>query len=99
MAHPTLDDLLAGDPDSIAHVATCASCRQLSTLAGVEVPVAPAAPPLPAVERAIYDEWAPLADARGGMGALFQARDRRLGRVVAIKQIRGGSQGARAGSQ
>ena len=96
MAHPTLDDLLAGDPDSIAHVATCASCRQLSTLAGVEVPVAPAAPPLPAVERAIYDEWAPLADARGGMGALFQARDRRLGRVVAIKQIRGGSQGARA---
>ncbi len=96
MGHPTLDDLLAGDPRSISHAATCASCRQLSTLAGLELPPTADAPPLPDVDRAIYDQWEPLAGARGGMGSIFQARDRRLGRVVAIKQIRGGSQGARA---
>ncbi|MBK9032859.1 MAG: protein kinase [Myxococcales bacterium] len=96
MAHPTLDDLLAGDPRSIAHVTTCPTCRRLSTLAGLEVPPTADAPPLPDVDRTIYDEWAPLADARGGMGSIFAARDRRLDRVVAIKQIRGGSQGARA---
>ncbi len=90
MAHPTLEDIVSGK--STAHVERCETCRQLATLAGVAV-----GPPreddldrLSFVDDTVYTEWTPLADAKGGMGQIFRVRDRRLGRFVAIKQLKAG---------
>ncbi len=88
--HPTLEDIVAGS--ALAHVARCESCRQLASLAGVEV----AAPSeddldrLSVVDDRVYTDWTPLPDAHGGMGQIFRVRDRRLGRFVAIKQLKPG---------
>jgi WD40 repeat protein len=85
--HPSLESIVAGE--AAEHVERCPSCRQLAALAGVEL-----APPvddlarLTTVDPRVYTEWTPLPEARGGMGALFRVRDRRLGRHVAIKQLR-----------
>ncbi|CAN5689037.1 hypothetical protein BH11MYX3_BH11MYX3_36880 [soil metagenome] len=90
MAHPTLEDIVSGK--STAHVERCETCRQLASLAGVAV----GPPPeddldrLSIVDDSVYTEWTPLADAKGGMGQIFRVRDRRLGRFVAIKQLKSG---------
>ena len=90
MAHPPLEDIVAGS--ALAHLSRCDSCRQLASLAGVQV----AAPPdddldrMSIVDDAVYTDWTPLPDAHGGMGQIFRVRDRRLGRFVAIKQLKPG---------
>src|SRR5438876_7778874 len=60
--------------------------------AGASTPPAPAVndlPELPVVDRAQYAVQSELA--RGGMGRILRARDRRLGRPVAIKEVLAGS--------
>ncbi|MEO7096953.1 MAG: WD40 repeat domain-containing serine/threonine-protein kinase, partial [Polyangiales bacterium] len=90
MAHPTLEDIVAGS--ALAHVSSCDSCRQLASLAGVEVAARSAddLDRLSVVDDAVYTDWTPLPDAHGGMGQIFRVRDRRLGRFVAIKQLKPG---------
>ena len=97
MAHPNLEDIVAGS--ATAHVERCDSCRQLALLAGMTVAATPAddLERLSIVDDAVYTEWAPLPEAQGGMGQIFRVRDRRLGRFVAIKQLKAGlSDGDRA---
>ncbi|HVV84122.1 MAG TPA: WD40 repeat domain-containing serine/threonine protein kinase, partial [Kofleriaceae bacterium] len=91
MGHPSIDDIVAGLCDE--HLARCDTCRRLALVADATAPPPRAADPaddldrLPPVEGGLYTDWEPLADARGGMGRISRARDRRLGRHVAIKQL------------
>ena len=90
MPHPPVSALL-GDglaPEIVAHVATCATCRRLAAHTN---PVRRAEArstdleALPLVDPEIY-LVTPNSEVRGGMGRTYVARDRRLGREVAIKQ-------------
>ncbi|MBL8620279.1 MAG: protein kinase [Myxococcales bacterium] len=97
MPHPSVSELLAAgdgavDPAVAAHLAACASCRRLTERSR---PVARAEEiargdddlaELPAVDPALYLRLERVPEQRGGMGRTFVARDRRLGREVAIKQ-------------
>ena len=108
MNHPTVDQIVAGEPFVKGHLATCESCRQLASVlvvpSGEGTPTSPGGlprapsdlPDLPQVDEACYGDWRELAQ-RGGMGQVFRVRDRRLGRWVALKQPqnrRGGESGA-----
>jgi WD40 repeat protein len=105
--HPTVDQIVAGEPSVKSHLATCESCRQLAAVLVVPssegTPTSPGGlpreasdlPDLPLVDEASYGDWRELAQ-RGGMGQVFRVRDRRLGRWVALKQPqkrRGGESG------
>jgi WD40 repeat protein len=84
--HPSLDEILRGTPAVTEHLASCASCRALAAVA--EVPF-----PADLVDRSRYIDWQTLGAGGGGMGRTFQARDRRLGRDVVIKQPLASDQG------
>ncbi|HEY0254907.1 MAG TPA: serine/threonine-protein kinase, partial [Kofleriaceae bacterium] len=59
--------------------------NQLSNEATVAAPITGSLPPLPKVDRALYDGDDEIA--RGGMGRIVAAEDRRLGRAVALKEL------------
>jgi eukaryotic-like serine/threonine-protein kinase len=79
-----LDDALPKEsPELDAHLAGCAGCRALLA-AEVEAPPPPA-PVFPVIDPGTY-ELGPVLG-HGGMGRIRIARDLRLGRVVAIKEL------------
>jgi WD40 repeat protein len=87
--HPTIESILRGEAEALAHAAACPSCSSVAALS------APASAPravdhdlaeLPVIDRALYTDVRELE--RGGMGRTSSARDRRLGRRVAIKELR-----------
>jgi eukaryotic-like serine/threonine-protein kinase len=70
------------------HVASCSTCRALESMLPAQDAVADHAV-LPQVPEANYDIG--LEIGRGGMGRVLAARDLRIGRPVAIKELRGKS--------
>ena len=81
MSHPGLAELLlASGPGVRAHLGSCDACRSLAGLMQ-EDPREHAA-----VSRALYREIGLLAV--GGMGRTSRALDLRLGRVVAVKEMK-----------
>jgi WD40 repeat protein/tRNA A-37 threonylcarbamoyl transferase component Bud32 len=93
MLHPTLEALLEASAESALHLEGCDDCRRMSLLlaaAGSGEATPPALPltKVPLVERRCYVDWEELPEAHGGMGRLFRAFDTRLGREVAVKQVR-----------
>ncbi len=98
MPHPPLEEILRGAPAVLDHLASCPACRALAAVA--EAPTAAGAEPrrddlFPAdqIDRGRYLDWRALGAGGGGMGRTFQARDRRLGREVVIKQPLASDQG------
>jgi len=59
--------------------------NELSSDATMAAPVTGELPPLPEVQRSLYETADEIA--RGGMGRIVAAEDRRLGRPVALKEL------------
>ncbi len=93
--HPTFEQILGASDDHgpvgnavRVHLVECATCRALAeAMLPIETPPALAEPPLLlVVTRDSYVDWREIGV--GGMGRTSVARDRRLGRAVAIKELR-----------
>jgi WD40 repeat protein len=92
---PMLADAAAAVPEAdaaalAAHLATCEACRALvASLAPSDDAAARDHLELPEVETTGYALGAEVA--RGGMGRILAARDLRVGRTVAVKELLGRS--------
>src|SRR5206468_2522500 len=76
------------------HLASCAACREIvdalasslgTSIADAELDASADRTALPEVDPATYSVG--LEVARGGMGRILAARDLRVGRAVAIKEL------------
>src|SRR5690349_8600453 len=72
-----------------AHLATCAACRLVAGSFAPELDAGDDHVDLPLVETTAYALGAEVA--RGGMGRILAARDLRVGRPVAVKELLGRS--------
>ncbi|HTR54233.1 MAG TPA: serine/threonine-protein kinase [Kofleriaceae bacterium] len=79
--HPTPGKLASGS--TMGDDATVAA--PLTKSSGATLAIAPEQPPLPEVDAALYRTEREIA--RGGMGRISAAEDRRLGRPVALKEL------------
>ncbi|MEO6771791.1 MAG: protein kinase [Kofleriaceae bacterium] len=88
---PTFKKVVLGTRDGIAKPEPAPAlvppplANQLSSDATMAAPVTGELPPLPEVSRALYETAEEIA--RGGMGRIVAAEDRRLGRPVALKEL------------
>jgi len=71
-----------------AHLATCAACSAVANTMAPRADVHGDHSTLPAVATSAYALGREVA--RGGMGRIFAARDLRIGRDVAVKELLGG---------
>jgi serine/threonine protein kinase len=83
---PSFKKVVLGTRDGKpAPVAPPPLANDLSSDATMAAPVLGEEPPLPEVQRSLYETAEEIA--RGGMGRIVAAEDRRLGRPVALKEL------------
>jgi serine/threonine protein kinase len=84
---PSFKKVVLGTRDGVAKpaVAPPPLANNLSSDATMAAPVTGELPPLPEVARVLYETGDEIA--RGGMGRIVAAEDRRLGRPVALKEL------------
>jgi serine/threonine protein kinase len=92
MNHPSITDLAeltpTSDPGVLAHVRTCADCRELAILSGVDDEVLDRPAGRPPADEPTADGYTDIAEIeRGGMGRVLVARHRDLGREVLLKSM------------
>src|SRR4051794_34693982 len=86
---PSFKKVVLGTRDGVAKPAKVVVppplTNELSSDATMAAPVTGELPPLPEVPRVLYETGDEIA--RGGMGRIVAAEDRRLGRPVALKEL------------
>jgi serine/threonine protein kinase len=82
---PSFKKVVMGTRDGAAKQPAPPLANELSSDATMAAPVTGELPPLPEVARTLYETAEEIA--RGGMGRIVAAEDRRLGRPVALKEL------------